>query len=465
MMGKWIEENRERIIETSRKIWEYAEPGLEEYQSSKELQKLLEENGFHVETGFSGMGTAFKAVWGSGAPVIGYLGEFDALPELSQKVGTQEEPLKEGSYGHGCGHNLLGTASAAAAIDLRYRLEAEKRPGTVVFWGCPDEEVGCGKSYLTRDGMFDELDVALTNHPGIANFVNEGIQSSVYTLDIEFWGRSSHAAAAPWDGRSALDAVELMLVGINYLREHVTKGISIHYIITDGGERPNMVPKHASARVMFRGETIQKTRDVYQRVLKIAEGAALMTETSFEHTINNAFYSFNVNETLAKAAYDSLCECGPVQWTQEELNFAAKLQGRYDEDTILESIRNYVTDAGIPYLRDVVLHEGVTPYLGKPFYTKGSTDVSDVSWVVPTVELCTACRPVGIAAHTWEQTSCAGMSIGQKGMLYAAQALSLTGYKLMTSPELLEQIKEEFAKSTEKGGYEPLLPAEKMPGR
>lgn len=457
MKQDWIQQNEEVLIETSKKIWGYAELGRKEFQSSACLQELLREHGFQVTTGLGGLETSIKAVWGSGEPVIGYLGEFDALPQLSQKTVAHRSPLVEDAPGHGCGHNLLGTSSAAAAIALRYEMEERNLPGTVIFWGCPDEEGTMGKIYMAKEGVFNSLDVAITTHPGIANYANEGIQSSLYTLDFQFYGKASHAAAAPQEGRSALDALELMHVAINYLREHVNRNVSMHYIITNGGQKPNVVPAFASSRMSIRAATIQQVQEVYERVLNCARGAALMTDTRFEHQIVWACYSFNVNETLCRAASEAMAECGPVLWTDKELAFAARMQGRYDSDTIMDSIVNYVTAAGIPYLQNEVLHNGILPYMGKKFYTRGSTDVSDVSWIVPAVEVVTACRPVGVAAHTWEQTSCAGMSIGQKGMLLAARTMYKTGLRLLTDEALLAQVKEEFEESTEGMEYRPVI--------
>lgn len=457
----WIQQNENTIIETSKKIWGYAELGRQEYKSSACLQELMRENGFDVTTGLGGLETSIRAVWGSGKPVIGFLGEFDALPELSQKTVAHRSPLVEGRPGHGCGHNLLGTSAAAAAIALRYEMEEQKLPGTVIFWGCPDEEGTMGKIYMAKEGVFSNLDVAVTTHPGIANYANEGIQSSLYTLDFQFYGKASHAAAAPHEGRSALDALELMNISINYLREHVSKNVSMHYIITNGGQKPNVVPAFASSRLSIRGATIQQVQEVYERILNCARGAALMTDTEFEHQIVWACYSFNINETLCKTAYEALEECGPVQWTDKELAFAAKMQGRYDTDTINDSILNYVSYEGMPYLQNEVLHTGIVPYVGRSFYTRGSSDVSDVSWIVPTVEIVTACRPVGVAAHTWEQTSCAGMSIGQKGMLLAARSMYKTGLRLMKDEQLLEKVREEFEESVDGFEYRPVISEKK----
>lgn len=457
----WIQKNEDILIETSKKIWNYAELGRHEYKSSACLQELMKAHGFEVTTGLGGIETSIKAVWGSGKPIIGFLGEFDALPELSQKTVAHRSPLTENAPGHGCGHNLLGTSAAGAAIALRYEMEEQNIPGTIIFWGCPDEEGTMGKVYMAREGVFSDLDVAITMHPGIANYANEGVQSSLYTLDFQFYGKASHAAASPQNGRSALDALELMHVAINYLREHVNKSVTMHYIITNGGQKPNVVPAFASSRMSIRGATIQQVQEVYERVLNCARGAALMTDTKFEHQIVWACYSFNVNEALCKIAYEAMEECGPIQWTDKELAFAAKMQGRYDTETINDSIYNYVTYVGLPYLQNEVLHKDVIPYMGRSFNTRGSTDVSDVSWIVPTVEVVTACRPVGVAAHTWEQTSCAGMSIGQKGMILAARTMYKTGLRLLKEPELLEQVKEEFKESTDGFEYRPVISEKK----
>ncbi len=459
----WIDQNADRLNEIRTQIWDYAEPGLEEFKSSALLKKTLRDAGFDIVEGQSGIETAFKAVWGAGKPVIGFLGEFDALPGMSQKACPAREALPERSWGHGCGHNLLGTSAMAAAIELKEQMARESLPGTVVFWGCPDEEGSQTKIFLARDHHFDDLDAALTMHPGIANYANEGAAAAFFSAEFYFSGTPSHAAAAPEDGRSALDALELMHSGLNYLREHVPRDISIHYVTVNGGGRPNVVPAFASNWLIVRGPTVTQVRQVFARIEKIARGACLMTETSYESRIKTATYHFNVNEALVELAADCMAGLDGITWTEDEQAAAREMASEYTDEQRRASIRNYTTEHGMKYLKDQILHSGVLPPLGTPFYTLGSTDVSDVSWITPTLEIVTCCRPVGVAAHTWQQTACAGMSIGQKGMELAAKTMAITGRRLLTEPELLEKVRKEFLDSTGGRAYEPIISKDSQP--
>ncbi len=459
----WIDKNMDKLDKIRREIWECAEPGLEEFRSSALLKETLRANGFHIEEGQSGLATAFKASWGTGKPVIGFLGEFDALPGMSQKASCIREAAADRTWGHGCGHNLLGTSAMAAAIDLKERLMREKLPGTVVYWGCPDEEGSQAKIFLARDHHFDGLDAALTMHPGIANYANEGSAAAFFSAEFSFFGTPAHAAAAPEDGRSALDALELMHSGLNYLREHVSREISLHYVTVNGGDRPNVVPAFAQNWLIVRGPSIRQVRDVFGRVERIAQGACLMTDTTCQSRIRTATYHFNVNETLVRLAADCMEQAGGISWTEEERKAAALMAEEYTDSQRFSSIRNYTTEAGMEELGREILHSGVLKPLGKPFYTLGSTDVSDVSWITPTLEIVTCCRPVGIAAHTWQQSACAGMSIGLKGMALAARTLSDTGYRLITEPALLAQAREEFAASAAGCPYTPVIPPDCRP--
>ncbi len=461
----WIDQNAEHLDEIRRQIWDYAEPGLEEFKSSALLKKTLLESGFDIEEGQSGIETAFKATWGTGKPVIGFLGEFDALPGMSQKACCAREAVPERSWGHGCGHNLLGTSAMAAAIELKEQMARENLPGTVVFWGCPDEEGSQAKIFLARDHHFDGLDAALTMHPGIANYANEGAAAAFFSAEFTFTGTPSHAAAAPEDGRSALDALELMHSGLNYLREHVPRDISIHYVTVNGGDRPNVVPAFARNWLIVRGPSVTQVRQVFARIEKIAQGACLMTETSYESCIKTATYHFNVNKTMVELAAGCMRDLGGIAWTAAEEDAAREMAAEYTKEQRWASIRNYTTEEGMKHLKDQVLHSDVLPPLGRPFYTLGSTDVSDVSWIVPTLEIVTCCRPVGVAAHTWQQSACAGMSIGQKGMELAARTMAATGRRLLTEPQLLARVQKEFLSSTGGRAYEPIISKDSRPGK
>jgi aminobenzoyl-glutamate utilization protein B len=439
----WISGNKKGLTDISDAIWDYAETALLEQKSSELMQKVLMGNGFTVEAGFSGMATAFRAVWGSGKPVIGYLGEFDALPNLSQQA-IPERALADGrKNGHGCGHNLLGTAALGAALALKSEMEAAGLPGTVVFWGCPAEETMTGKLLLTRDGCFDTLDAAFSWHPSDMNKIVEQTWLAMNTASFTFTGLTAHAAMAPELGRSALDAVELMNVGVNYLREHVPPDVRFHYSVTDGGGQPNVVPAHAQSLYYVRAAKRETVDAVFERIVKVAKGAALMTETGVDVKILTGCWHTLNNDTLLKLLYECMLAVPKPEWSEAECEFAHKLtaslhDGGCDCQTCLDS--------------------EVAPLKGGEQILHGSTDLADVSWVTPVGQIMTCCAPIGTLWHSWQFTASVGMSIGHKGMLYAAEVLASAGSKLVREPVLLEKVRLDFAKG--KGGkkYKCVIP-------
>lgn len=419
-------------------IWNYAEMGYQEEKSVELLSKTLEEAGFQINMGVAGMPTAFVAEYGSGAPVIAIMGEFDALPGLSQKA-LPEKISDDKAAGHACGHHLFGTASTAAAISLKNWLKDNKQKGTIRFYGTPAEEGGSGKVYLTRAGMFNDVDVVLHWHPNSANVANPGAALANKSAKFRFYGISAHAAAAPEKGRSALDGVESMNYMVNMMREHIPSDVRIHYVITNGGKAPNVVPDFAEVYYYARHPQRDEVVKIFDRIVKAAEGAALGTGTRMDYEIIGGTHELLPNLTLQEVVYKNLQKVSGYKYTAEEKIFAEK---------IAQSLGNAL---------DVKYVEGVSPYdpNAKP---GGSTDVGDVSYNVPTVGFGTATWVPGTAAHSWQAVAAGGTSIGVKGMMVAAKTLTITGIELFLNPELIKKARVEFEERRGKDfQYVPLL--------
>jgi len=457
----WLDAENATFTAMADDIWSHPETGFREHRASKLQAGRLESAGFRVRRGLSGMETAFVAEWGAGRPVIGLLGEYDALAGLSQKRQPTPAPEVEGGPGHGCGHNLLGTACLASAAALRRWLESAGRPGTVRYYGCPAEERVIGKVFMAREGLFSDLDAALNWHPGDLNMPGKGRAVGVRDLTFRFRGRTAHAGGAPHKGRSALDAVELMNVGVNYLREHVTEKVRIHYVITRGGELPNVVPELAESWYFVRALDLEELEQVAGRVRKIAEGAALMTDTRLEVTLNGACSSVLNNHCLADLHFKAMQELGPIAFSEEELAFARTVNGQFPP----EGIRPFEGLRIPPDMRGRVTAAEHQPLIGENFPAwdeeyvgTGSTDVGDVSWITPVSMLSTACFPTGAPGHSWANTAAAGTSIGHKGMMHAAKIMALVGIDLYSDPVHLERARREFAERTSGIPYRSLLP-------
>ena len=456
-----IEKRKQKLIELSDDIWRLAEVGLQEDKSSELLAQYLETEGFKVTRHVAGMPSAFVAEYGQGKPVIGILGEYDALPGLSQKPGVTKDPLHKGAAGHACGHNLLGVAAAGAAVAAKDRMQQDGTTGTVRFYGCPAEETLVGKVFMVRDGLFDDVDIALTWHPGSLNSLWAGSSLSLNSVKFRFHGRTAHAAGDPHSGRSALDAVELMNVAANYLREHVVPDARIHYCITNGGGEPNIVPGEAEVWYYVRAPKRKQVDEIYARLHKCAEGAALMTETSFETEFLAACYNTLHNDVLGDLLMDKLAEVGAPPFTPEDYAFAEEISKTFPAG--LENARERLRDLKMPYA-DKYLCDFIVPPYDKGQVSSGSTDVGDVSQVVPTAQFTTACNVLGTPGHSWQYTSAAGMSIGHSGMLTAARVLALSTLDLLTKPELVQKAKDLFAEQTKDNPYKcPLPPGAKPP--
>jgi len=458
----WIDENEKRIIEISDKIWELAEVGLLEHETAKLLSKEIEKHGFRVERGVAGMPTAFVATWGSGKPVIGVLGELDALPGLSQKPVPYKEPLKEGAPGHGCGHNIHGTSGMAGAIAVKVALEEAGLPGTVKFYGCPAEETLVGKVFMVRDGLFDGVDAVLSHHPGSANTAGIGSSNAMNSVKFHFYGAASHAAGSPEQGRSALDAAELMNVGVNYMREHVIQEARIHYVIEDGGHEPNVVPPYARVWYYVRAPEREQVEQIYEWVLKIADGADLMARTTHKVEFLTGCYNLLPNKTLSELVVSNMREIGAPKHTEEELEFARELNESIPPEQKKESLRKSKRP-GWEKMLDELFDERVLDAWNEGMVMAGSTDVSDVSWVTPTMEFSTTCCILGTPGHSWQFTAQTGTSIGHKSLIFASKVIAASAWDLLTKPELLKKAREEWKERLGGRVYKPPIPADLKP--
>jgi aminobenzoyl-glutamate utilization protein B len=436
----------ERLTDTARQIWGFNEIALEEYKSSKLLATLLEEQGFTVEFGAGGLPVAFVATYGQGRPVIGILGEFDALPGLSQQKGSvTRQPIHPGEPGHGCGHNLFGTASAGAATALKTLMQQHNLKGTIKFFGCPAEETVEGKIYMIRAGVFSGLDICLDWHPSSKNEVDLETSNALNNFEVIFHGRTSHAAGDPWNGRSALDGVELMDIGVNFLREHVRPTVRIHYVIPEGGMAPNVVPDYARVWYYVRGKDRAEVDEVYARVLKIAEGAALMTETTHQVHVITGVYNYLKNKQVAAVLHRNLQLVGPPAFTPEEQEFARQLQHTLGK-------------------KEDGMSQVIEPFKEPDGYTGGgSTDAADVSWLVPTASLNVACWPLDTPGHSWSVVSCTDSSVGFKGMLTAAKVLAAAAVDFFLDPQLIRAAQTEFKEKTKDFVYKSAIPEGQKP--
>ena len=446
----YIEKRAEDLKKVSAAIWEYAEGGYQEYQSVNLLCKELEAEGFTVTKKLAGIETAFKGVWGTGHPIVGLLGEFDSLPGLSQKAGCPvQEPLVEGGRGHGCGHNMLGTGCLAAAFAIKEYLKTTKKPGTVVFFGTPAEEIGAGKTFMAREGAFDGVDFFYTWHPGVTNEVANCHMVANYSKIYTFKGVTAHAGGAPHLGRSALDSVELMNVGVNYLREHVIQEARIHYAYLDaGGTAPNVVQDHAVVKYIIRAPYINQVADITKRIDDIAKGAALMCGTNVSYAMESAYSNYIPNGVLANVMADAMVSLGAPKWKKEEYELAKKFT-----DTISESCKEEEKQQIIQRYGKEKLEEKLEQPLDDVVYgydpdhcviLTGSTDVGDVGYVAPTAMASAATAALGTPGHSWQITAQGNSAIGEKGMFLAAKTMALASIRVMESPETLEEAKAEF---------------------
>ncbi|WP_425154768.1 M20 family metallopeptidase [Candidatus Palauibacter sp.] len=423
-----IDARRDHYAGVARQIWEWAEVGYQEEQSAELLKRELEAAGFAIESGVAGMPTAFVATYGSGGPIIGLLAEYDALPGISQDAVPERSPIIEGGAGHACGHHLFGTGSVAAAIAVKEWLDETGHEGTIRLYGTPAEEGGAGKVYMVRDGLFDDVDVALHWHPGSRNSAQAGRSLANKSAKFRFSGYSAHAAGAPERGRSALDGVEAMNHMVNLMREHVPQETRIHYVITQGGFAPNVVPDFAEVYYYVRHPYAPTVLELFERVARAAEGAAMGTGTEMEYEVIHGLYDLVPNVALGQVMDANLRKVGGVEYTEAERAFARQIQATFEGGPSRPlGSEGEIVDFGV---------EGVGG---------GSTDVGDISWVVPTAGLSTATWVPGTSAHSWQAVAAGGTDIGTKGMMVAAKTLALTMIELFQSPDVIAAAWEELA--------------------
>jgi len=466
----WIEHNRAQFTRMSDQIWEFAELPWREFKSSHLQAEFLAEQGFEITRGIGNINTAFMAHWGKGHPLVGFAGEYDALEGLSQKNQATQEPLRPGAPGHGCGHNLLGVGCLAAAVAVKEYLESNHIPGSVRYYGCPAEEGGSAKAYMARAGTFKDLDAAFNYHPASINMPSKSTCVGVNHIRFRFHGAAAHAGEEPHLGRSALDGVELMNIGVNYLREHVTKYVRLHYAITKGGDVPNIVPPEAEVWYYIRALEPNELSEVTERVRNIARGAALMTGTSYEEIFESASSALLNNHTLADLQFAAMQQVGPIQYTDKELAYAQTISDTFPKQNT-DDFFQYVESLGIPaHYRRVIEQYRKQPLIGENFppldaavVETGSTDVGDLSRVAPLSMLNTTCWVVAAPGHSWGNVATGAMSIGHKGMLHAAKIMALAAAELYAHPEQLRKVREEFERTMRGKAYECPIPENVSP--
>lgn len=461
-----IEHKRESFITLSNTLWELAETAFKERQSAEAICQGLEREGFAVERQVAALQTGFIGSYGSGQPVVAILGEFDALPGLSQLQGrARPEAAEPGGNGHGCGHNLLGTGSLAAAVAVKDYMESTGLQGTVRYYGCPAEESGSGKAYMVREGLFSDVDLALSWHPYTAALVQHLSSLANYAVKFKFHGKSAHAAAAPHLGRSALDAVELMNVGVNYLREHMIPEARVHYAVTNtGGPSANVVQAYAEVAYLIRCPKQQQVIELYNRVHDIARGAALMTGTVMETEFEGAAANLIPNKTLAEVMHANLTATGIPDYDTADLQYAADIRATLSPEDLYAALYGMDPQTALK-VKDKAIADVIIPLYPVEPVMPGSTDVADVSWVVPTVQCMTACWAMGTALHTWQVVAQGTMPIAHKGMLQAAKVIAGTAIEAMENPQIIAAAKAEQAERLRGQSYVSMIPDGQLPPR
>ncbi len=435
-----IDKHASEMSALSDEVWRYAETALKETRSSKALADWAEAQGFRVTRGVANLPTAFVAEFGSGKPVIGIMGEYDALPGISQKAQPTKEALEAGAPGHGCGHNLFGVGSLAAATAIKEQIAAGKLQGTIRFFGTPAEEAVGGKLYMLREGVFRDVDVMLAWHPGDETQSDTKSTQALVDLTVEFRGRAAHAAFDPWNGRSAADGLEIFDYAVNMMREHIRPSSRMHYVIQQAGEVPNVVPEYAKVWIWLRDEQRAEVDRLLERVRQIAQGAALAANVESQVNVQGGDWNMLVNMTGQRVAWQNMEWLGPIAFTPEEQEYAKTIQREtgVDQKGLVATLKAFDAMPGAA--------EG------------GSTDVADVSWNVPTIHLSVTTAPLGAPWHGWPVVACGGMSIGHKGMVWASKALVATMVDLYRDPKVVESIRAEFAKKTEGVAYKAYIP-------
>jgi aminobenzoyl-glutamate utilization protein B len=446
--GAWIKQNEAKAKEVNQRIWNLAELGLVEQQSSQTLMDWLAANGFGIERGVANMPTAFIASFGSGQPLIAILAEYDALPGLSQKASPIREAREGVANGHACGHSIYGTASTTAAIAASQAMAKHDIKGTIRLYGTPAEETGISKIYMTKEGLFKDCDAVLHWHASDETRSSYGTTKALVSVKFTFRGLAAHASRSPHEGKSALDAVELMDIGANFLREHLPEDSRMHYVITDGGGQPNVVPPSAQVWYYLRADKHRDVEYMFQRLADVAKGAALMTSTTVEWHVDSDTHEILPNLPLSQLIHKNLELVGPPKFTEQEKIFARKTQ---------ESLKGPFT---------YTLSETLEKFPDEPEKGKASTDVGDVSWMVPTGGLTVASYTFGAPGHSWQIVACTGTSIGEKGMLVAAHALAYSALDLLAKPDWLKKARADFEQRKAGYNFASLIPeGQKVPAK
>jgi aminobenzoyl-glutamate utilization protein B len=442
-----VDSLRPEMVAVNQAVWSYSEPGLEEIRSAAEIAGWLERHGFSVQMGVAGMPTAFVASYGSGKPVVAVLAEYDALLGINQQTVPYPQSREDESVvaGHGCGHSVYGTGSTAAAIAVKNVLEGKRLPGTIRLYGTPAEETVDAKTFMLRAGLFDDVDAVLSWHAGDRTGATFSYSKAVATIRFTFKGLAAHASRSPHHGRSALDAIELMNIGANFLREHVPEDTRIHYVITDGGGQPNVVPAEASSWYYVRANRHDTVERVTARLLDVARGAALMTATGLSWDIEGDAHEVLPNRALSELIHRNLEVVGPPRFSEEEKEFARKTQEALDPKP------------------DRTLAEDIEPLPDEPGQRASSTDLGDLSWHVPSGGLRVAAYSYGAPGHSWQVAACTGMSIGEKAMVVAAKALAATALDLLTDPRVLPRVRASFREARDPLAFTSLLAEDAKP--
>jgi len=450
-----IEERRTDLVSLTRNLWENPELGLQETESAELLATQLDDEGFTVNRGVGEMPTAFVASYGSGKPTIGILGEYDALPGLSQKSVARKEPVDGGAPGHGCGHNLFGVGSLGAAIAVKEAIERDDVDGTIRYYGCPAEETLVGKVYMARAGVFDDLDAALTWHPSHVSAPWKARSLAMNSIEYSFSGQSAHAAASPESGRSALDAVELLNTGVEFMREHIIDDARIHYSITNGGGAPNVVPATASVWYFVRAPSRKSVDRITDWLDEVAQGATLMSQTTVDRRFLTGCYDYIASDTLSDILLSNMRDSGTIPYSDTDRTFAAELQATLDESTIENRLRG-LPEQRRAEAREQALYANPMESFDDGTVLSGSTDVGDVSWITPVAQFWGAAWPVGTPSHSWQAVAANG-DFAAKAAVYAAKVLAGTAYDLLSTPTIVEAAATEL-RSKRSHEYESPLP-------
>jgi aminobenzoyl-glutamate utilization protein B len=460
---RWIDQNREHLVSVGDSLWEYAEVALQESESSALLMQELDRAGFNVVKGVGGIPTAFSASWGTGVPVIGIMAEYDAVPYVSQNVTTTKEPRVPGGPGHGCGHNICGASGVAAALSIRQAMEAHQIAGTLKVFGCAAEEILVGKVWMAHDGVFNDSDVILGHHPSFMNTAVVSSESAMTSLKFHFRGTMSHASVSPERGRSALDAVEVMNVGVNYLREHMPSDARIHYVIEDGGVGghipfPNEVPPYARSWYWIRSPKREQVDEITERVKQIADGADLITGTTHDVEFVTACDDYVPNVTLAKLYVANMREIGAPTYTEKDLAFAQALFDAIPADEKVAAMVVQRMGDQLDSVKERVMDTSIREPWGLGEFGLGSGDVGNVSYITPTLMCSTAAFPIGLPHHSWQVVACAASELGHKSLIFGSKIIACTALDLLLNADLLRNVRREFEERTEGRKYISPLP-------